>query len=263
VPEQKIYTSDILKAIAKRHTNDFFMTEVKDGPTWFGSHLRMDGVAIAKSWTRPCITGYEVKVSRSDWLADQKWNNYIPLCHRFSVAAAPGVVHEGEIPAGVGWYEYVPATGNLRIKQKAAPREIELNPHMLMYIIMSRIDGDRIPFYKEREAYIRDYLAGKKECRHIGRQLSKHIRDRLDKADKQIEIYTDRTKEQEQAVKSVSEIKQIVRNHGGWANTEELAAEIEKLLTQGQDRRMLRVVQSLKNNVDELAVLTGQQKIGG
>jgi hypothetical protein len=48
------------------------MTEVKNGPTQWGKHYRMDAVAIKKSWANPCITCYEVKVDRQDFLRDEK-----------------------------------------------------------------------------------------------------------------------------------------------------------------------------------------------
>lgn len=59
---------EIKEALARKHGNrEFFMTEVKNGPTGVqdGALLQFDGVAIYKSWTRPCIRGYEIKVSRS------------------------------------------------------------------------------------------------------------------------------------------------------------------------------------------------------
>jgi hypothetical protein len=203
-----------------------------------------------------------VKVSRSDWLGDQKWNAYIPLCHRFSIAAAHGVVHDGEVPAGIGWYEYNPATKTLRIKQKVVHRDIEPDANMLMYIIMSKIQSDRIPFHADRAALFRDYVEGKREARYIGRALSHHMQQRLERADKIEAVYKATTEEQAKAAKAVEDIKQIVRARGGFAyHTDELAAEIEKLLAGEPNARLARAIQSLRGGVEELALLTGQAKL--
>ena len=80
--QPKINESDIIKAIAKRHSTDMFFTQVKDGPTeTVSTYSKIDALAIKKSWTKFSITGYEVKVSRSDFLKDDKWQHYLPMCN--------------------------------------------------------------------------------------------------------------------------------------------------------------------------------------
>lgn len=66
---------EIKHALARKHerTQDFFLTEVKNGSTYFSNELYiMDGLAIKKSWVNPMITGYEIKVSRNDFLQEKK-----------------------------------------------------------------------------------------------------------------------------------------------------------------------------------------------
>lgn len=63
---------DIKHALARRHKEDMFFTEVKDGPTGY-QYSRIDALAIKISWSKYQLTGYEVKVSRSDFLRDSKW----------------------------------------------------------------------------------------------------------------------------------------------------------------------------------------------
>lgn len=66
-------SSAIVALLAARHVNDVFIPECKDGPTQSGSHLRMDAWAMNKSWAHPCAIGYEVKVTRADFIGDNKW----------------------------------------------------------------------------------------------------------------------------------------------------------------------------------------------
>ena len=97
----------ISEYLAKRHTNDMFFTEVKNGPTWLGRHNRIDCLAIKKSWANPCITGYEVKVSRSDFVQDNKWQAYLHMCNELYFACPKGLIALDEVPENSGLkYEY-------------------------------------------------------------------------------------------------------------------------------------------------------------
>ena len=70
--------SDLLALLAKKHSADVFVPECKTGGTWAGTHLRLDAWAMRRSWTHPTVWGYEIKVSRSDFLSDDKWVGYLP-----------------------------------------------------------------------------------------------------------------------------------------------------------------------------------------
>ena len=63
---------DIVDLLSTKHSKDLFIPECKDGPTWGASHLRLDAWALTRSWASPCSYGYEIKVSRSDWMQDDK-----------------------------------------------------------------------------------------------------------------------------------------------------------------------------------------------
>lgn len=76
----------------------------------FGSGGYVDVAAVKASWTRRARpTFYEVKVSRSDLLADlrsEKWRRYLPFCERFYFAAPKGIATKADIPAEVGLVLY-------------------------------------------------------------------------------------------------------------------------------------------------------------
>jgi hypothetical protein len=66
---KRIKAHVIKQELAKRHEEDFFITECKTGPTQMGfGLLKFDCLAIKKSRTSPIITGYKVKVDRNDFM---------------------------------------------------------------------------------------------------------------------------------------------------------------------------------------------------
>lgn len=73
----------------------------------WGSAGRLDVVAFRAfdGYKRVALTGYEVKVSRSDLLADLragKWRKYLARLDRFYFAFPDGLAQRDEIPEGPG-----------------------------------------------------------------------------------------------------------------------------------------------------------------
>lgn len=170
--KQKVKAVDIKIALAqKKHSNDYFLTEVKSGPTQTNDrrNLRiLDALAIAKSWAHPCLSGYEIKTSRSDFTGDAKYHTYLPLVHELSIVCPVGLIKKEELPLEVGLIWYNPETGSLTTKKKPIYRKIEISADMLMYVIMSRLEKDRIPFYSKQAEYFKDWLDNKIENRNLG-----------------------------------------------------------------------------------------------
>lgn len=223
-----VKASDILIRIAKRHTKDFFITECKNGPTWFGPHHRMDAVAIVKSWAHPNVTAYEIKVSRSDWERDNKWQFYLKYCNTFYIAAAPGIVSLDELPDGVGLFEY---TGRgLRHTRKAVYQERELYAPMLMYVIMNYLDSDRIPFYRERQELAKAYLKDKADRTKIGSafgtKMAQEIADRY--------MFEAEYEAHQKNKKTISAIEEVIKKNGhGRVYGEYIAEWLDGLLKKG------------------------------
>jgi hypothetical protein len=97
---------------------------------------RADVIEVKPSYTRFCVSIYEVKVSRSDFQSDirsGKWKGYLDHCHRFYFAVPAGMVKKEEIPeeaglivrGGNGWTTLKPAK----------PRNIEI-PYMTLLSIL-------------------------------------------------------------------------------------------------------------------------------
>ncbi|HEY3265532.1 MAG TPA: hypothetical protein VGM37_01300 [Armatimonadota bacterium] len=102
----------IMNALAAKHAKDFFIEECKGGPTWFTGHLRMDAWAMKRSWANPLSVGYEVKVSRNDFVRDDKYPGYLPFCNELYLVAPKDMIAPFEVHAEVGLMEAVGKKGS-------------------------------------------------------------------------------------------------------------------------------------------------------
>ena len=144
---QKVTSTEIKIALSRINTKNFFLTEVKSGSTFMGTANRiLDALAIKKSWVNKCFTGYEIKVSRSDFKADNKMYTYLPLVHQLYLVCPKGLIQPEELPIEIGLIWYNPEKQTLVYKKKTPRRNIEVDTDMLLYIIYSRLEEDRIPF---------------------------------------------------------------------------------------------------------------------
>ncbi|GMW02625.1 MAG: hypothetical protein AMXMBFR84_37610 [Candidatus Hydrogenedentota bacterium] len=169
---------EIVKLLALKHNKDVFVPECKDGPTHYANHLRMDAWAMKRSWANPKLTGYEIKVSRADFLKDDKWPGYLCNCNEFYFVAPPKIIDPLELPKEAGLL-VVTSTGNGFTTKKRAPfRQIE-SPNMIYeYVLMCRAKISRVYESDEQTIdYWRNWLAEKKESRQIGYKVSKRIRE--------------------------------------------------------------------------------------
>jgi hypothetical protein len=131
----------LLAALESKHAGDFIVSECKDGPTTTRNHRQLDAWALLPTWSPVTTYGYEIKVSRSDFLRDTKWESYLSLCHLLYLVAPKGIIQLGELPEGVGLIEAL-QSGNGRAKlvtrRKAIRRSIEIPVNLMLYVLMYR-----------------------------------------------------------------------------------------------------------------------------
>ena len=87
----KLTSQDILRALEQKHWKDVFVSECKNGRS-YGGHLRMDAWVMTPSWANQCSIVYEIKVSRSDFLNDKKYQHYFPYCNEFYFVCPPKLI---------------------------------------------------------------------------------------------------------------------------------------------------------------------------
>lgn len=226
----------ILKALAERHWQDFFMTEVKNGPTQWGSHLRMDAVAMKKSWANPCITAYEIKVSRNDFIRDDKWPGYMNYCNRFAFACPKGLIQTDELPPEVGLV-WVTEDGKLKFKRHPVFRVVDIPVEFFQYIIMNKIESDRYPFFGSKEVYFKEYVENKKKITELGHKLSYKLADEIREMDRKISKLETQNEEIRKTANRQKEVERLLNKHGitwnSWRGETCLSA-LEKYMESGK-----------------------------
>ena len=69
-----------------------------------GSACRFDVIGLGR-YTRQ-VRIYEVKSSRADFLADTKWESYLPFATHFAFVAPAGAINRWELDGAIGLIEY-------------------------------------------------------------------------------------------------------------------------------------------------------------
>jgi hypothetical protein len=96
-----------------------------------GSHVRRHADAVSIGiWpsTGHAVHGFEIKISRGDWLrekaAPEKSQPIFRFCHRWSLVVPKGLVKADEIPPGWGLYELA---GD-RLRESVMPKKMAPEP---------------------------------------------------------------------------------------------------------------------------------------
>lgn len=168
--------SDLTALLSTRHSDDVFFAQVKNGPTYTASKLLiLDGWAMKKSYSQPCITAYEIKVSRSDFARDTKWTLAMPLCNRFFWVCPTGLIQPDEVPKETGLL-WASKNGKKLVTKKIAPHhehdELAV-ARLVTYLLYSRTQERRY----DGAAFWRDWLRQKDERKELGVACSKKMQE--------------------------------------------------------------------------------------
>lgn len=185
---------DVVRAIQRSLGRDWLtVPECKFGPY---DSARIDLWAMRKSWANQGTRAYEVKVSRADFLRDQKWEQYLKCASEMWFVAPAGVIDPAELPEGVGLARYTPSGGGRIITvRKAAPRPLnhEALWDLVMYVLMWRVavrrqpvevlesDDDETPERGRASAdYWRAWLKNKRDLKDVGWRVSQGLRKQIE-----------------------------------------------------------------------------------
>ena len=200
---------DLKNLLAARHYKDVFVPECKNGPTIYGSHLRLDAWAMNRSWSRFCTFGYEIKVSRSDFLRDEKYLFYRDMCHVLYLVTPPGILDKSEIPKDVGWLVSTKNGTKLLTKKKAVHRDIDDPIDLYRYILMARVKVSQNTYLESEESveYWERWLKNKEYRRDLGSRVSQALRQTIKD---EIEAVRERQDKLEERLKTYAELEQIL-----------------------------------------------------
>lgn len=182
----RFHEGNITQALERKHKDDIFASQVKLGPA--GSKI-MDAVAIKKTWSPKTVIGYEIKVTRNDFLSDQKHPLYMDHCHIFYFVAPKGIIKPEELPDGAGLLE-INESMKLRTIVKSKYRKIIIPEDIFFHIMFWKLENYNRPPTKE-EALQR--IKSSIESKQYGNEVAMKIRD----LEKKLDRYRSKKEEEE------------------------------------------------------------------
>lgn len=255
----KVTAAKIVELLAQRHAEDVFVPECKDGPSGTGMR-RLDAWVMKKSWANPQIIGYEVKVTRSDFLRDDKWPAYLPMCHELYFVTPWKLVLPEEVPEGVGLM-WVTNTGTrVQIKRKAAYRRIEPPVSVMAYILMCRaaVHGERPK--QSKADYWREWLAKHRDDQVMGAearyQIARQIRTTMEQAERRAELAERRLKSFEDLER---ELNSMGIGPGTWNAAERVAERVNGHVPERIASKAEWLVKSANELVEAIKSHNGEQ----
>lgn len=205
----------VIKLLAARHSKDVFVPECKTGPTQTAGArpFRLDAWVMPRSWAHPALIGYEVKVSRGDFLQDNKWPQYLDCCQLFYFVAPAGVIKEGEIPEQAGLLKVSKNYKRLTTVKKAPLRDVVVPESLWRYVMMCRASVEPEAVYR-RAAGTREYWEEWLEHKkldgdfgyRVGRGIQRRVREEIDAVNHRMSVLEARQRPLEGAKKVLDEM---------------------------------------------------------
>lgn len=247
--EVHVNSNTLLELLLDRHSKDMAVPECKNGSTVFAKHLRMDLWVMKSSWSNPCCWAYEIKVSRSDFMSDDKWPNYLPLCNEFYFVCPRGMIAPEELPPEAGLIWCSKSGTRLFTKKKAPHRSVKIPESLFRYILMHRSNHGGKD--KSGVAYWQQWLEEKKVKSDLGYCVSRKIQEIVEERIVKAERENFRLMELNE---SYAEIRRILITLGydeKRFTTSQVQRRLEEL-RDGVPKDFMRSVKFLRNVADQL-----------
>jgi hypothetical protein len=255
--EVKVTAKDIANLLAIKHAKDVFFEEVNLGSATANCQ-RIDAWAMPRSWARWTTHGYEIKVSRSDFLRDDKWHAYREHVEHMWFVCPHGLIQPEELPEGVGLMWAAKTGTRLYTKRKAAKGEANATEAMV-YLLMSRTKPHQGYMCDEDPAlYWRQWLAKKRENRSLGHAASRAVRERAFDLQRENESLHRENRKLEEVK---AEIKRL--ELGGWDPASELRRKVERerqVVSRDLTRRLQYAHRSLGDALERIEELKGEKE---
>jgi len=179
---KKITATDLLNLLKNKHANDVFIPQCKTGSTWVGKYQVIDAWVMARSWAHPITYGYEIKVNRSDFINDNKWQGYLEYCNELYFVCPPKLINPSEVSEDVGLLWSSQNCTRLYTKKKAPWRNVEIPENLYRYILITRMHITKCANENEKDSKKKweEWLAKKEVNRSFGNMLGKKLRQVID-----------------------------------------------------------------------------------
>lgn len=173
-------TGNIMELLRARHAEDVYFEE----PVIKYGKLRMDAWAMKKSWSHPRVIGYEVKLTRADFLQDHKMQEYLPYCNEMYLVCPRGIVDPREVNESFGLI-LVASTGTKLITRKKAPwRDIQIPEQFYRALLFGKASNDQMNMTESELQVMRRlgqlndleaYAGGQKALAELGGVIGRKI----------------------------------------------------------------------------------------
>ncbi len=249
-----ITAHQVLKLLAAKHSKDIFVPECKTGPTQVGHHQRLDAWAMPRSWVNHTTIGYEIKVSRQDFLGDKKWRGYLEFCHQFYFVCPPGIIEPSELDEGIGLLVTSKNGTRLYTKRKAAFRDIQIPTPLWIYILMCRVTIEREYNYENRDQieFWRNWLEKKGKYKDVGYRVSSRLRELFRQ---KVDLVQSENEKLRRSIDNLQEIKTFCdTNRISYDGLGSRRWELEKMIDQTNGKQTLSEARRLIKTLTEFAL---------
>lgn len=221
---------DIERLLANKHADDVFVPQCKDGASYGQGLLILDAWAMKKSWANPCATGYEIKVSRSDFARDEKWRGYLAYCNEFYFVCPAGLLKPEEIPAPAGLMT-VSGTGNVLFKKKRAEwREVVIPDSIFRYVLFTRTKVTRENRGNDKRLFWENWLKEKKIDQSFGWSVRGAIRKEIDDRILKVEAESKALAEKHHKYEDIRRmLERLGINESRWLSVFDVESKIKEL----------------------------------
>jgi DNA topoisomerase VI subunit B len=185
-------------------------------------------------------------------------------CNRFAFACPEGLIKKEELAPEVGLYWYRGKGKPFKIARHPVYRQVEIPVEFFQYIIMSKIQSDRYPFFGDKKEYFEEYIEEKKESKEIGRMLSYKVSCEISDMRRKIERF-EREKEYTKDVEALqNKAIDILHKHGiTWQRWDETWVDaLEKYLNsgaKGNDLQLRKAIEHAEGTLNYLQMMKGSE----
>lgn len=247
---------DIVELLGAKHSSDVWIPECKDGQTWGRGHSRLDGWAMKRSWSPLTMIGYEVKVSRSDFVNDDKWPLYLPLCNQLYFVCPHGVIDPSEVPKQCGLLVAAKTGTRLYTKKKAPHRDIAMPGDLMAYALM-RADGFTT-MGQHREGSDRmtakdwaEWRDGNREMKRLGRDISRSLAEKYRRDVERVERDNERLLEENRGLQKIKEAAdRLGITLSRWSTDRQISEKLRGDVPAEFRHQLQRLVDDAKRTID-------------
>jgi len=262
----KITANVLLQALLNKHCTEVCVPQCKTGPTqgWGPGLLIMDLWVMYRSWTNPKTICYEIKVSRNDFLKDDKWRGYLDFCSEFYFVAPPGIIQPTELPPEAGLL-VCPGT-RLFTKKKAVSRDVLIPDLLWRYVLMARTTIVTERTFNQK-GYWEGWLKDRKINGEFGCRVSKAIQETIKNEIEKVRIENRDLKQENEnleAIKQKLEDLGINPTVGVWEferKYKALLKEIETGIPEGLEHYLGEVTTNIQRVLERLKERQQQVKL--